>query len=73
MKDDRGRKLISCREAAEAYGCTMGYIRKLARQGRITHELVCGSYMVSLEEVRKLAGRKATGREKKRSEGFKPG
>lgn len=73
MKDDKGRKMLSCREAAEEYGCSMRYIRKLALQGKLTHEIVGGSYLVSAEEVRKLAKRSAGGREKKRSEGFSEG
>ena len=73
MKDEAGRKMLSCKEAAEEYGCTMRYIRKLAKDGRISSEVVGGAYMVAADEVRKLARRKATGREKKRAEGFKPG
>lgn len=65
--------MVSCREAAETYGCTMRYIRKLALDGRLTYELVGGTYMVSLEEVRQIAGRKASGRSRKRAEGFKAG
>ena len=73
MKDDKGRKMISCREAAEAYGCSMRYIRKLAKDGKVASEVVGGAYMVAADEVRRLAGRKAAGRERKRSEGFKAG
>lgn len=73
MKDDKGRKMVSCREAAETYGCSMRYIRKLVSEGRLTHEIVAGGYMVALDEVRQIAGRKASGRAKKRSEGFKAG
>jgi excisionase family DNA binding protein len=73
MKDEAGRKMLSCKEAAEEYGCTMRYIRKLAQTGRVSFEVVGGSYMVAAEDIRKLAKRKATGRERKRSEGFKAG
>lgn len=73
MKDDKGRKMLSCREAAEEYGCSMRYIRKLALQGKLTHEIVGGAYLVAADEVRKLAGRKSTGREKKRSSKFSEG
>jgi excisionase family DNA binding protein len=73
MKDDKGRKMLSCREAAEEYGCSMRYIRKLALQGKLTHEIVGGAYLVAADEVRKLAGRRATGREKKRSSRFSEG
>jgi excisionase family DNA binding protein len=53
MKDDKGRKMLSCREAAEEYGCSMRYIRKLALQGKLTHEIVGGAYLVAADEVRK--------------------
>ena len=55
MKDEAGRKMLSCKEAAEEYGCTMRYIRKLAKDGKISSEVVGGSYMVAADEVRKLA------------------
>jgi hypothetical protein len=73
MKDEAGRKMLSCKEAAAEYGCTMRYIRKLAQTGRVSFEIVGGSYMVAADEIRKLARRNATGRERKRSEGFKEG
>lgn len=73
MKDDKGRKMLSCREAAEEYGCSMRYIRKLAFQGKLTREIVGGCYLVSAEEVRKLARRSASGRERKRSGKFSAG
>ena len=72
MKDDQGRKLLSCRQAAEEYGCSMNYIRRLAREGRLRSEVVGGTYFVAADEVRKIAARKAVGREKKRAEGFRP-
>lgn len=75
MKDDKGRKLLSCREAAERYGCSMRYIRKLAKDGTIYSETVAGSYMVSEDDVAKLKDRvgKAKGRHKRKAEKFKPG
>lgn len=75
LRNERGRKLISCREAAEAYGCTMSYIRRLARLGRLETEEVGGSYVFDEAEVRKLAAQasKADGRQRKRAGGFKPG
>jgi hypothetical protein len=73
MKDESGRKMLSCKQAAEEYGCSMRYIRKLAQAGRLTHEIVAGSYMVAADEVKKLARRSSTGRERKRAEGFKEG
>lgn len=75
LRNERGRKLISCREAAEAYGCTMSYIRRLARLGRLETEEVGGSYVFDEAEVRKLASQaaKGEGRQRKRAGGFKPG
>jgi excisionase family DNA binding protein len=73
MKDEAGRRMLSCAQAAKEYGCTMRYIRKLAQTGRIPFEVVGGTYMVPADEVRKLSKRKATGRERKRAEGYKPG
>ena len=73
LKNEKGRKLVSCREAAEAYGCTMRYIRKLAKDQRLSTELHGGAYFFDIEEVKKLASRKDGGRLKKRAEGFKEG
>ena len=65
--------MLSCREAAEMYGCSMRYIRKLAKDVTIASEVVGGAYMVAADDVRRLSGRKSEGRERKRSEGFKAG
>lgn len=75
LQNHRGRKLISCRQAAETYGCTMRYIRRLAKDGKLETELVGGSYLFDEAAVKALAALagKAEGRERKRSEGFKPG
>ena len=73
MQNDQGRKMLTCRKAAEEYGCSMRYIRKLVTEGKIHHEMVGGSYMVPADEIRKLSTRKAGGRKKKRSEGFRAG
>jgi excisionase family DNA binding protein len=75
LRNDRGRKMISCREAAEAYGCTMSYIRRLARLGRLEHEEVGGTYVFDEAEVKRLAAQaaKAEGRQRKRAVRFKPG
>jgi hypothetical protein len=73
LKDEKGRRMISCREAAQEYGCTMRYLRALAKKGRIHTESVGGAYLFDLQEIRRLATRSVQGREKKRSEGFQPG
>jgi excisionase family DNA binding protein len=67
--------MIGCREAAEAYGCTMSYIRRLARDGRLDTEMVGGSYVFDEAQVRRLAAKaaKGEGRQRKRAGGFKAG
>lgn len=72
MKDDKGLKMLPCREAAELYGCSMGYIRELARKGRVRSEMKGHTYFVSAEDIRTLAKRKDGGRRRKRAQGFKP-
>jgi hypothetical protein len=75
MKDDTGRKMLSCRDAAERYGCSMRYIRKLAAEGKVASEIVAGSYMVAEADVAKLKAKtaKGTGRHKPKAEKFRPG
>lgn len=75
MKDDTGRKMLSCREAAEKYGCSMRYIRKLAAAGKVASEIVAGSYMVSEADVAKLKAKvaKGTGRHKPKAKRFGEG
>jgi hypothetical protein len=53
----------------------MRYIRKLAQDGRLSFELVGGSYMVAADEVAKLKAKtaKGTGRHKPKAEKFRPG
>lgn len=67
--------MIPCREAAEAYGCSMSYIRRLARLGRLETEEVGGTYVFDEAEVRRLAAQaaKSEGRQRKRAGGFKAG
>jgi excisionase family DNA binding protein len=75
MKDDTGRKMLSCREAAQKYGCSMRYIRKLAKDGEIRSETVAGSYMVAEADVasRKAKVAKGKGRHKPKASKFRPG
>lgn len=75
LRNDSGRRMISCRKAAETYGCTMSYIRRLARSGRLDAEEIGGSYVFDEAQVKRLAAQaaKGEGRQKKRSEGFKAG
>jgi excisionase family DNA binding protein len=73
IRDNTGRTLISCREAAELYPCSMRYIRKLVQSGRLVSQEVGGTYMVDRAEVLAISRRKATGRLRKRSEGFRAG
>ena len=75
MKNDSGRKLLSCRDAAKKYGCSMRYIRKLAKDGEIYSETVAGSYMVAEDDVakRKATVAKGKGRHKPKAEKFRAG
>ena len=75
MQDKQGRKLISCRTAAETYGCSMRYIRKLIEQGKLYHEMEAGSYMVAEADISKFKARveKGTGRHKAKPKKFRPG
>lgn len=75
MKNDRGRKMISCREAAEDYGCSMRYIRKLVESQKLSHEVVAGSYFVPADEVAALKAKVAqgTGRHKPKEKRFSEG
>lgn len=75
MKDDAGRKMLSCRDAATRYGCSMRWIRRLAQEGKVYSETVAGSYMVSEADVAKLKAQtaKGKGRHKPKAEKFRPG
>jgi hypothetical protein len=70
VKNEKGREMVSCSDAAEAYGCTMSYMRRLAREDRVRTEEHAGVWWFDIEDVRKLAGRTEGGRKKKRSQGF---
>jgi excisionase family DNA binding protein len=73
--NETGTKMIDCREAARRYGCTMRYIRRLAADGRLSYEVAGGTYLLSASDIEQLkrGAAAATGREKKRAEGFQPG
>lgn len=75
MKNDTGRKLLTCRDAAEKYGCSMRYIRKLASDGQVYAEIVAGSYMVSEADLasRKAKVAKGKGRHKPKAQRFAAG
>ena len=75
ITNETGTKMIDCREAARRYGCTMRYIRRLAADGRLSYEVVGGSYLFSAAEIEQIKrdAAAATGRERKRAEGFQPG
>jgi hypothetical protein len=75
MKNEQGRKLISCREAAEQYRCSMRWVRKLAAAGRIYSETVAGCYMVAETDVAKFKAKtaKGKGRHKPKAQEFKAG
>lgn len=75
MKDDTGRKLLSCHDAAELYGCSMRYMRRLARDGKVGSETVGGAYFVSESDVKRLKAEvaKGTGRHKPKDRKFSQG
>ena len=50
-----GRSLITCQDAAKLYGCSMGYIRRLARDGKVFAATVGRTYLVDRAELKKLA------------------
>lgn len=50
-----GRKLITCHEAARLYGCTMGYIRRLCRDGKLHCTTLGRTYLVDADEVHAMA------------------
>ena len=66
MRDDTGRKMLSCHDAAKLYGCSMRYMRRLALEGKVAAETVGGAYFVSEADVRRLKAQvaKGTGRHK---------
>jgi hypothetical protein len=70
VKNENGREIVSCSEAAKVYDCSMSYMRRLARDERVRTEEHAGTWWFDLEDVRKLASRTDKGRKKKRSQGF---
>jgi hypothetical protein len=70
VKSESGRELVPCSEAAEVYGCSMSYMRRLARDDRVRTEEHAGIWWFDIEDVRKLSCRTDGGRKKKRSQGF---
>lgn len=50
-----GRTLVTCQEAAKLYGCTMGYMRRLCRDGKVFAQPLGRTYLVDRDEVAKLA------------------
>jgi excisionase family DNA binding protein len=75
MKDDTGRKMLSCHDAAKLYGCSMRYMRRLALEGKLASETVGGSYFVSEADVKRLKAQvaKGKGRHKPKAEQFRAG
>lgn len=73
--NEDGTKMIDCREAARRYGCSMRYIRRLAAEGRLEHEVHGGSYLFSAAAVDclKREAARAEGRHRKRAVRFKAG
>jgi excisionase family DNA binding protein len=75
LRDNAGRELIDCREAARRYGCTMRYIRALVTRGTLSAEIAGGTYLLDAAQVEGLKKRvaKGKGRNRPRADKFKPG
>jgi hypothetical protein len=75
MKSNTGRTLITCREAATKYECSMRYVRKLAKDGEIYAEMIAGCYMVSEADLasRKAKVARGKGRHKPKAQRFAAG
>lgn len=67
--------MIDCRSAAERYGCSMRYIRRLIADGKLDSQTVGGTHMVDAAAVDRLKAKSATGtgRHKPKAARFKPG
>lgn len=75
LKNERGREMIDCRRAAERYGCSMRYIRKLIADGKLDAQTAGGTYLVDAAAIDRLKAKVArgTGRHKPKADQFKPG
>lgn len=75
LKNERGREMIDCRTAAERYGCSMRYIRKLVEQGKLKAQTAGGTHLVDAADVDRLKAKvsKGKGRHKPKADRFKPG
>jgi predicted oxidoreductase len=75
MKDDSGRKMLSCQDAAKLYDCSMRYMRRLALKGKVGSEIIGGAYFVSEDDVNRLKAevQKGTGRFKAKERKFSAG
>ena len=69
-----GRKVMSCREAAELLGLTMGRVRQMARAGTLWAGQVTDRVVVlDAAEVKALAKRRQLARDAGMVPGAKPG
>ena len=75
LKNERGREMIDCRTAAERYGCSMRYIRKLVADGKLNAQQAGGTYLVDAADVDRLKAQvsKGKGRHKPKADKFRPG
>lgn len=55
-----GEPAITCQEAAKLVGCTMGYIRRLARNGKLQAIQVGRTYLIERGGALKIAREKST-------------
>ena len=69
-----GRKIISCRAAAEILDVTMGRVRQMARDGRVWSEHVTERSLILDElEIKQLAIMRQKARDAGMMPGRKPG
>ena len=74
LRNVNGRKIISCRQAAELLGITMGRVRQLARGGSFWSEHVTERALILDEaEIKKVAKIRQKVRDAGTMPGRKPG
>lgn len=56
----QGKSMITCQTAAERCGCSMGYIRRLAREGKLEATRVGRTYLIEEGDAKRLASQKSS-------------
>lgn len=69
-----GRRILSCRQAAQALGVTMGRVRQMAAAGRVWSGHITDRAMVlDAEEIKRLAKARQMARDAGMMPGGRPG